>query len=174
MECGDSNYHLMSYTVPPACQYWTKPDSNTLYFRADLSLSGRHNNGAYIPDSILQTNMDCVAEFYRFESDSVGCDTLFEKEGTSFNTGMHDGIPYWQCSYYYELKHGKELAYYHINEISGECVNADTNLKKYEGQWKYGKQKGKWYFYTPTGELERIESYRNGVCRKVKHIVNSL
>lgn len=174
---GDTSFHTLSYTVPPLCQYWTKPDSNTLYFRADLSVDNKQNkgnSGAYKPDSVLQTDMSCVAQFYSFENDSVRSDTLFERKGTAFDLNSHNGIPYWQCSYFYELKHGKELAYYHVNEISGKCVNANTNLKKYEGQWKYGKQKGKWYFYTPMGDLERIEYYRKGVCKKIKRIENGI
>lgn len=168
--CGDSSSHYSSYTVPKHCQYWAEPDSNTLYY-PPVSKYDSYKSGElkpYRPDSVQHTDMDCVARFYQFENDSVRCDTLFEKDKTTFNLEKQNGIQYWQCSYYYEQKHGKEIAYYHVNEVSRKCMNGDTNLKKYEGAWKYGKRKGKWYYYDIYGELIRIEVYRKGVCKKIK------
>jgi hypothetical protein len=170
-QCGDSSYHGMSYIIPNDCQYWTAPDSNTLYTTSVVK--NNYRTIAYRPDSVLKTDMNCVSEFYQIESDSVRSDTLYEKEGTAFYELNFNEIPYWECSYYYDQKHGKELAYYHVNEVSGKCVNADTNLKKYEGQWKYGKKKGKWYFYDIYGELEKIEFYRKGICKKIKDKKNT-
>jgi len=171
-QCGDSSSHVMSYTIPKQCQYWTQPDSNTMYTTSG-SKDNNYRTTEYRPDSVIQTDMICLSEFYQFNNDSIRSDTLFEKNGTAFNFQMNSSIPYWQCSYYFEQKHGKEIAHYHINEVSGKCVNADTNLKKYEGEWKFGKKKGKWYFYDIYGELLRIEYYNKGVRKKIKNKTNT-
>lgn len=67
------------------------------------------------------------------------------------------------CCYKGEDKHGYEYQYYSVHELDGITVTGWSYRVKWTGHWKHGRKNGKWYYYSPDGELIGTEKWKNGV-----------
>jgi len=64
--------------------------------------------------------------------------------------------------YFFRQKHGREVTYYTIREISDTVITGRMTRIKSIGHWRLGKKHGRWNYYSTTGELVKTERWKRG------------
>ena len=160
----EEQVHRMGFRTPDSCFYYQKPDANHV-FNASQSKTGE----TVKLDSFQMSDINCAQAFYEFENDSVQADTIYSKHYVDNDYSM-DSQFLWHCDYYYDVKHGEELAYYSVQDVQGICITGKAPMVKYKGYWRDGKKNSWWIYYLPNGEVDKTEKYRNGKLKKTLKI----
>ena len=157
--CSDSSLAFNSYHTPKTCVEWKSYDGSgdkiTKYDKDG-------NRIEVIPDSTKEINKDCLFEFYAQNNDSVQVDTIYVKDKKLAYSKVYCVS---KCSYINNLKQGKEIVYYEVWELKGECIDNAQRIKM-TGSWNKGKKEGEWKYYDVNGRLIRTEIYKKGKLKE--------
>lgn len=128
------------------------------------------NRYPYTMDSAIVIDYPAIDSFYRY-NDSIQIDTIWVSDEKKYHMGDFDYYTIREvCQYKDKIKHGVDRQYYSLSEMRGLTVRGPHFHLKLEGHWKHGYKNGKWFYYTPSGELSRRETWRNGKLIRTKYV----
>lgn len=152
--------------IPEQFKYKVKVDSNRTY-----TVYTKQQDGSVIvthPDSIEQTDY-VRADSHLVHVQGIVFDTIRFLNQSFINTDAPRDNLSSECQYRYDQKHGYEKTYYQIEEIKSVVISGPNYRLKTNGSWKHGKKDGTWEYFSPNGELERTEKWKNGVLIRTKY-----
>lgn len=160
ISCKDNSLAYSSYNTPESCVEWVPYDES----QGRITEVDEQGNRVEVDsDSTKQINKDCLNEFYAVNSDTVQIDTIYVKNKyLAYSTVYYIS----KCAYVNNLKQGKEVVYYELWELVGDCIDRKDRIKK-TGSWNKGKKHGVWEYYDVNGNLTRKETYKKGKLKLV-------
>ncbi len=154
-------------SAPKQFIHRVKVDSGS-YVRVTIDAKDGSQTVTY-PDSVDRVDWVAVDSFYT-NTDSIHIDTIYVEKWKYFHPEFTNVIDKAStCGYIYDLKHGRETSYYGPHQLAGAVVTSKKFGLRYTGKWEYGERIGKWRYYTPDGELQRTEKWKNGRLIKTKY-----
>jgi hypothetical protein len=163
--CSDSSSAFNSYYTPKSCLDWDSfKESGDRITNVNEFGSRSYVNDADLPDSSKTVNKVCLNEFYAANNDSIQVDTIYVvNKKLAYNTIFHVS----KCAYINNRKQGKEIMYYELWALKGDCIDNKERIRL-EGSWDKGKKTGEWLYYDVNGELIKAETYIKGKMKKTK------
>lgn len=152
--------------VPERFTHRVPVDSNTRYVVYTKNKDGTVT--ASYPDSMTVNDYKAL-DAYLLSDSSFHYDTIFIRDWqVAYGKYPAEFQTKSICGYYYNQKNGWETEYYSVPELQQQVITGNHFREKCSGYWKVGKKHGKWFYYSPDGELQRIEKWRKGKLRKTK------
>jgi hypothetical protein len=149
--------------IPDQFKYKVKVDSNFNYGVYDYK-----TNTTTRPDSIERTDYARADSFLLHVAGFV-FDTIWLQHYYLMPSPYYSDEVCAIAQYYYNQKHGYEETFYSTDDLKGILITGPNYKSKARGMWKLGQKVGKWYYYSPNGELQRTEKWRRGKLVKTKY-----
>lgn len=149
--------------IPDQFKYKVKVDSNSSYTVYDFG-TGLVNK----PDSIVRIDYERADSFLLYVRGFV-YDTIWLEHWYLMPSAYYSDEVCAIGQYYYNQKNGYEETFYSTDELKGVLITGPHFKSKTTGRWKLGQKHGKWEYFSPNGELERTEKWRNGKLIRTKY-----
>ena len=160
--CKDNSLAFNSYNTPETCVEWVPYDES----QDKVTKVDENGNRTEVrSDSSKQINKDCLNDFYAENNEMVQVDTIYVKNKyLAYSTVYYIS----KCAYVNNMKQGKEVVYYELWELTGDCIETKDRIKM-SGSWDKGRKTGEWKYFNVNGQLVTTEFYKKGKLKKVTH-----